>query len=405
MQAENVDLRADIEMLKKNWESIAAKISAASAPTVLAAMPPAAAPVRSIASSSATSQPALSPDEDDLYGAPSLPALSPPSSSASTNGEGDEPELALPGPSSASTSTTRRSTRSSTTKQAKPNLRKDLSAAGAGFWDSSSPFSSAFRGFGAQGGMDVHTTLVPDFRISPGPMAALSEKRENGLDHFGTANAFARQAPPAQAPQQNMNPALNALSAEQIANLRDQFSASSSALPGRDRARQMAGKEEDATSSFFEQNPFLLLRGESFQDYRGQLYAKLANNAAGIAASNSALRAGAAAPPEGLKPAFFAGSPPSEQQVKEAQLGAVAVIAQKTLLSKLSTAFWDAFSGQTPQAKSLLGDAPARKEVDGKKVADVLAGRSRLEVVENKRENTSSATGLEDQLEKLALRK
>lgn len=443
LQAENTDLRADIEMLKKNWESIAAKISQVSAPVSVPAT--AIAPIASTSvSASTSSQHALSPDEDDLYGAPmSLPALSPPSSSASTNGDGevDDSLSSYAQPSTSSSTSTRRSARQQQQqqKQAKPNLRKDLSSAtGAGFWDASSPFSSAFRGFGAQGGLDVHTTLVPDVRLAAGglglgmdpgmsPVSALSEKRVNGLDHFGTANfaanANARQHQQQQLPtlNMNMNPALDTLSSEQVNSLRDQFSSSSaSALSGRDRARQLAGKEDEshltragasssgatASSSFFEQNPFLLLRGESFQDYRGQLYAKLANNAAGIAASSSALKSGAAAPPAGLQPAFFSGAP---EQIREAQVGAVAAIAQKTLLEKLSTAFWDAFAGQSPSQSQKAGGllaAPSsseKKEVDGQKIADVLSGRSRLQVVKNDQEQ--EATGLEDALERLALRK
>ena len=285
--------------------------------------------------------------------------------------------------------------------------------------------------------MDVHTTFVPDLSSSIGsPIAALSEKRENGLDHFGSNTAFGqRQQYQLQSTQsRNMNPALNSLSQEQINNLREQFGSSSAfgagagannrdnTIDSRDRARLLAGKDALASSSsseddnstqssFFEANPFLLLRGDAFQEYRGQLYSKLANNAAGIAASSAALKNGATSPPEGLKPSFF-----SEKQAvvtvteNEMIVAGVAAIAQKTLFEKLSTAFWDAFSGQSGsgtagQTPLLRTGAGAEKQVDGKKVADVLSGKSRLAVVPNVESAKEEETGLESALEKLALRK
>jgi len=204
--------------------------------------------------------------------------------------------------------------------------------------------------------MDVHTTFVPDLSSGIGsPIAALSEKRENGLDHFGSNMAFGGQRQQLQPTQsRNMNPALNSLSQEQINNLREQFGSSSAfgagagsnnrnnTIDSRDRARLLAGKdalsssEDDnnsTQSSFFEANPFLLLRGDAFQEYRGQLYSKLANNAAGIASSQSALKAGLSSPPEGLKPAFFAAPSATvveggKAMISEAQMAGVAAIAQ-----------------------------------------------------------------------------
>ena len=92
--------------------------------------------------------------------------------------------------------------------------------------------------------------------------------------------------------------------------------------------------------------------------------------------------------------------------MSDAQMAGVAAIAQKTLFEKLSTAFWDAFSGQqqgVANANSMLRGERS-KQVDGQKVADVLSGKSRLEVVSNNGK-ADEKTGLEEALENLALEK
>ena len=406
LQSENQGLRADIELLKKNWESIAAKISATSAPSI------------------------LTPEEEDLYGTASLPALSPASSSASTNGDGDSlfdtnassstaPSTSIS--ASASAAQRRVSTRSST-QNTKPNVKKDISpSTGGTFWDST---ASPFGGFGGRA-MDVHTTFVPELNIGS-PAAGLAGKREPLSATVSTYGG-------------NMNPALNGLSDAQLNALREQFVTSSTKSIG--KANQ--NKDNHITDTFFETNPFLFLRNDNLQDYRGQLYAKIANNVAGLQVSQQANKTGLT-PPAGLRPAFF--SPTSSSYSSSAasfssssaavsssssrsssvidnmiladadmqatvNIQRVGALATKTLLEKLSSAFWEAFTGDQPAGRPLLASqnrnstSAVGSSIDGRKVADVVGGKQKLVLVPVSEGSGSSIDGLERELGKLELSK
>lgn len=176
---------------------------------------------------------------------------------------------------------------------------------------------------------------------------------------------------------QNMNPALNNLSNEQVDRLREQS--------------QQKRDTDPVKDGFFETNPLLSLRSDKLQDYRGQLYSKLAHNFAGIQAAQNASRAGTTLP-EGTKPAFFAAPSVSveadlvrqQAQAHTATLQVAGALVTKTLFEKLSSAFWDAFTGEDLKAqKGLLPSSAAQKKqsLDAKKVADVIGGKARLAVV------------------------
>lgn len=359
-------------MLKKNWESIAAKISAVTEAPAQAPAPAAATPAAS------TSQ--LTPEEDDLYSTASLPALSPASSSDNDSlyDHASVSSASVAAPSIASTSqskataSTSAGRRIATRSSARPNYRKDISATtGSTIWDNS---NSPFGGFR---GVDVHTTLVPEINIGS-PLTTFTGKRESSKDLSSSAFSYG----------QNMNPALNGLSHDQLSALRENFlSSSARASSGQKRAN------DPVKESFFDANPFLLLRNDNLQDYRGQLYSKLAHNVAGIQQAQHAQKTGQSPEFDGMKPAFFSAPEPDSklpsaaQDAQQAQLTRIGALATKTLFEKMSSAFWDAFAGEQPNTRQIIPDR--------KKIADVIGGKSRLVVVDN------PATSKEDDLDAL----
>ena len=454
-KSENQGLRADIDILKANWESIAAKISASS---VLATISP-----------SSSSQPSqnsqqLTPEEDDLYGtASSLPALSPASSSASTNGDAESLFDTHASTSTASTSQRRISTRSCTSASAKPNVRKDISpSTGGAFWDSNASPFSAFGNNGPGGrAMDVHTTFVPELNMIESPASdLLAGKRDissfSSPAYSGSSNGNHNYSTNNYSYGGNMNSALNGLSESQLNALRGQFvhSANSSSIGSSKNNRSSSssskqeGEHDPINVTFFDSNPFLVLRNDHLQDYRGQLYSKLANNVAGLQATHQANKAGHAVP-VGLKPAFFSNPTSSSQyhqslpkgysNYKESQferrqqqerdlmesqheinIQHVGALATKTLFEKLSGAFWDAFMGEQPVARPLISppsssssspshrapchssynqpDHPSfappqyTRGLDTQKVVDVIAGRRKLLVVDDTSVITTSTS-------------
>lgn len=169
-----------------------------------------------------------------------------------------------------------------------------------------------------------------------------------------------------------------------------------------------------AFDAFADTNPFTL---KTLDAYRMQLWGKMAAqhahnsningypNGLGGGYTTSGLASG-------LKPAYFASPSPSKSQSSQSQgLGgksaypspptspvpggraapvptreqaALAAIASQTLLGKLGSAFWEAFSGSGPNAgPSGSGSGSAmRKEWDAEKVRKVLEGRAVVRVVD-----------------------
>lgn len=169
-----------------------------------------------------------------------------------------------------------------------------------------------------------------------------------------------------------------------------------------------------AFDTFADTNPFTL---KTLDAYRMQLWGKMAAqhahnsningyaNGLGGGYTTSGLASG-------LKPAYFA-SPSSKSQSQSQSQGlggksaypspptspvlggraapvptreqaALAAIASQTLLGKLGSAFWEAFSGSAPNAgPSGSGSGSAmRKEWDAEKVRKVLEGRAVVRVVD-----------------------
>ncbi|GAA5820927.1 hypothetical protein JCM3770_002633 [Rhodotorula araucariae] len=357
IRAENTGLRSEVATLKEKWQDLLDKLSSLSgpSPTGMAAAGLGTNPPRAVAVAAAAA--ALKQEEDGALG-----------------GEAS---------SSASVPTARRvGTRSG--GFARPNLAKDVSAlgrrggAGTGW--------ATPGGFGAGGGFtSVHTTLLPD-----------------------VSAPFAKPALPPFA-EQSFNPALNALSEAQLADLSAMTAHLRSGFGGAQGQQQQQPK--GTFEDFFASNPYWL-RPDQLEQNRAALYGKLANNAAGlVVAAKQAPPQDAATGylpvPAGFRPAFFrapsaappvksataaellafqspataaslAPPPPPVVSHQDATLAAehalaarVAHVAGATLASRMWSAFVDAFAGAPAAGGGLSGD----------KVAAVLGGRARVEVV------------------------
>ncbi|GAA5914676.1 hypothetical protein JCM6882_003599 [Rhodosporidiobolus microsporus] len=394
IRAENTGLRTEVQTLKEKWQDLLDKLS-----SMTGAAPPASAPVGAAAglgvnpsriAAAAAAAGAGSPtyaikQEEGVEIDPSLASAQVPPSTQ--------------GNAVASTSTARRhGTRSAASQLQLPNLSKDLDPSGRRF----------AGGLGSGGFMSVHTTFLPD----------VAGQLAEGLNPKPPINPFSSQS---------FNPALNALNA---AGRMDDLASYTAHLRSSPTAPMQSGANNGAPAppkgtfeDFFASNPFWL-RPDQLDHNRAALYGKLANNAAGIvAAQKQQQREGSTSPasqegehylplPNGFKPAFFRSSKsiPSSSSATatsssdllafqspstaaalgvshqdalalrtlSAATAAVAATAQKTLLQRMGGAFWDAFSGAPASSVDVKGKA---REVDPKKVAAVLSGRARVEVV------------------------
>ncbi|KAG2039301.1 hypothetical protein BDR03DRAFT_981048 [Suillus americanus] len=241
----------------------------------------------------------------------------------------------------------------STTPLITPNTQKDLPTSprlGARpFWG----------GFGGMGVTPVHTTLIPP---------------------VGVKGVL----------QENINPALHRPGSI--------VEKTNSQLNGLGIGMGL-GMGIGTFDAFADTNPFTL---KTLDAYRMQLWGKMAAqqahaNTHGMGYAPHGLASG-------LKPAYFA-SPPSKSQalggknaypspppspglkptpVPTREQAALAAIASQTLLGKLGSAFWEAFSGSGSGAGSGVGGSGSamRKEWDAEKVRKVLEGRAVVRVVD-----------------------
>lgn len=402
IRAENTGLRTEVATLKEKWQDLLDKLSALSGPVAAPAAGTAAAGLgtnvpRAVAAASSSGAPALVKEEGDDFA-----SLTP------------EP--------STSTAARRIGTRSGGV--ARPNLSKDVSALGrrnglsrTGSWTT----AGAFGGAGAGGGFtSVHTTLLPDVNLA------------DGLHAKPHAPPFAAQS---------FNPALNALNASQLADLPAMTAHLRGGLAGVQQGQDQQGQQQQQLSKgtfedFFASNPYWL-RSDQLDQNRAALYGKLANNAAGLVAAQakSSQQEGYLPVPAGFRPAFFrsssssssdsptpaAGLPaksstaaellafqspataaslaappttPTTLSHQDATLGAgprleqqqqhsllatarVAALARETLASRMWGAFVDAFAG----APTAPGAGAGAGGMSADKVAAVLGGRARVEVV------------------------
>ncbi|KAG1795939.1 uncharacterized protein HD556DRAFT_1361807, partial [Suillus plorans] len=243
----------------------------------------------------------------------------------------------------------------STTPLITPNTQKDLPTSprlGARpFWG----------GFGGMGVTPVHTTLIPPVGVK----AVL---------------------------QENINPALHRPSSI--------VEKTNSKLNGLGMGMGMGIGTFDA---FADTNPYPFTL-KTLDAYRMQLWGKMAAQHAHANGNTNGMGYTPHGLVSGLKPAYFASpksqpqalagknaypSPPPSLGFRSAQVptreqAALAAIASQTLLGKLGSAFWDAFSGSGSAAGSGISGSGSvmRKEWDAEKVRKVLEGRAVVRVVD-----------------------
>lgn len=253
----------------------------------------------------------------------------------------------------------------------------------------------------------------------------------------------------------NFNPALNALTPQQLAA---QLPAATAHLRSVPAPTTPAINDADRDRDFFGSNPYWL-RADQVEEYRASLYSKLAHNAAGQQAalklqSSSSLSSsqaqGGLPVPKGFRPAFFTTStsspvdieappPPYSPPRRERDLAfdskpmlnrdsgsvstwdllaaqrlpsppssssstsyaqhehehdnvlRVAGLAQQTLLRRMTQAFCDAFESR-PTAGSSSSTSPSSSSWDVNKIAAVVSGQAKLCVVPSSSSSSSPAT-------------
>jgi bZIP-type transcription factor MBZ1 len=288
----------------------------------------------------------------------------------------------LPPPAPLTTTPAATNAKRSTRTLNKPNTKKDLPTSpratpARAFWGGS---NSAFAGAG--GITPVHATLVPDF-------PAFTEKQDQ------------------QDQQENINPALNlpCFGGVGTTTPNPKFPLSPFQQPN-------LGSNFDA---FADLNPFTL---KTLDAYRMQLWGRMAREAG---AQQAQQRQRAQSPVQSqltsaLRPAFFtapskerdtarhssptlsallsgktpavpASSPSSPRAAEiQPQHAMLASLASQTLLSKMGSAFWDAFAGPgTATAASPAAAATgrgAKADWDHEKVRKVLEGKAVVRVVD-----------------------
>lgn len=252
-----------------------------------------------------------------------------------------------------------------------------------------------------------HPRLLPEVNLNAGPASINPKTSLPGSTWFAG----------------NFNPALNALSAQQLAR---ELPAATAHL----RSAPATSTASSADQDFFGSNPYWL-RADQVEEYRASLYGKLAHNAAGTQAAHkmqaqqcqSGSSTSSLPLPTGFRPAFFTSSslsgasesvsddsvpPPysprrapashftdskspkdvcatdmfaAQQQASSysPQLAAaVGGIASQTLFSRMTQAFLEAFAGPSPGANAVGGP----RTWDANKVAAVLSGQARIEIVQ-----------------------
>jgi bZIP-type transcription factor MBZ1 len=249
-----------------------------------------------------------------------------------------------------------------------PNTQKDLPTSprlGARpFWG----------GFGGMGVTPVHTTLIPHTPV--GVKGVLQENINPALQRPGSVV------------EKNANAHLNGLG-----------------------MGMGMGGGLGAFDAFADTNPFTL---KTLDAYRMQLWGKMAAQQAHVPSSGMGMGMGNM--PHGLtsnlKPAYFASTSTSSSLSSKSLAGktaypsppaspapgagfkgaaaptreqaALAAIASQTLLGKLGSAFWEAFSGSEPKNGTGPGNGSdlVRKDWDADKVRKVLEGRAVVRVVD-----------------------
>lgn len=383
IRAENTGLKTEVATLREQWQNLLDKLSNMTTPPTPSAAGTAVAglgtnPSRAVAAAASVATPAAQAVKQEEGAEAIMPDAAP---------------------------TRRIGTRSTSGIQV-PNLSKDVAPrrGATGNWGT--------FGFGASNSfMSVHTTLVPDVNL-----VNLADGL-HGKASLATASPFSGQS---------FNPALNALSQHQLAEMPSATAHLRGANPSDTRSGD-APRPNATFEDFFASANSYVLRPDALDQNRAALYGKLANNAAGLLTAQRQVGGtpGQAMPqqqsaadkaylplPTGFRPAFFrspkassssssttnellafqspsaaaaaaaaAMSPvpvASHQDALEMRervtMAHVAQLANQTLVQRMASSFWDAFVGPSPAGA-------ATKSLDSDKVKAVLTGQARLQVV------------------------
>ncbi|KAK4698428.1 bZIP-type transcription factor MBZ1, partial [Phenoliferia sp. Uapishka_3] len=392
MRVENKDLHGEVTMLKAKWEEMMEKMTSfqAPSPSVGLGLNTGRLVPSSIASPSTPA--------DDIW------ALDSPKASTS-----QLPPLPIASTAPTSAIVTRK--RAKNNDIAKPNLSKDVAP---GLKRSTGSWTTA-QGMGG-GYMPVHTTCVPFL-----PFTTTSKPYLRTLPFYRFLPEFSLGMKPTLSPfaTQSFNPALNNLTSSQLGQLPSLTShlRNGYTSPPADATTPSPSASRTGTfEPFFESNPYWL-RPDNVEEYRSQLYGKVAHNMAGTAASHKASGTSSSSAssngspdstnqhlpiPAGFRPAFFTSpaaglsgnkesrrdafssssdllafqSPREVQRQQDQHTAFVAGLAAQTLFSRMASAFVEAFAGSA-------GEGGKNGMMSGEKVASVLSGRSSLKVVEN----------------------
>ncbi|KIM85644.1 hypothetical protein PILCRDRAFT_816838 [Piloderma croceum F 1598] len=146
------------------------------------------------------------------------------------------------------------------------------------------------------------------------------------------------------------------------------------------------------------------LRPQFFRDAHGLSGSLLSGKSSVLSSSSSSSPASSYPTPPNSPPALhksfaagFAGRAADKEKEKEVQRDAMyAALASQTLLGKLGSAFWDAFSGGSTSSASSFGSntaaAGANRQWDADKVRKVLEGKAVVRVVDVVESNPTTKT-------------
>ncbi|KAF9226267.1 hypothetical protein BS17DRAFT_794448 [Gyrodon lividus] len=267
------------------------------------------------------------------------------------------------------------SSSSSSSSVVTPNTQKDLATSprlsNRAFWG----------GLGGMGVTPVHTTFIPPIAVLSNKASASSSPLFGGSPILKPSIFYEETIRPRlnsssyrglveKKGSANLNPALNNLSASTgIFDTFADMNPFTMQLWGKMAAQQHA----------FHQQPQTQMHTPPHSPYSSP--SGLAGNlkphyfASAPRATAVGVSAGVYPMPPTSPPLSHASSPagPSREQAT------IAALASQTLLSKLGSAFWEAFSGSSPSSSSI---ASSSKQWDAEKVRKVLEGRAVVQVVD-----------------------
>ncbi|KIJ63032.1 hypothetical protein HYDPIDRAFT_176127 [Hydnomerulius pinastri MD-312] len=319
------------------------------------------------------------------------------------------PPAELPSPASSSV-TASTSAAAGSSPVVTPNTQKDLPT---------SPRLSSRAFWGGLGGMGVtpvHTTFIPPLAVLASK-ASVSSSPLLGGSPILQPSIFYEETVRPRVLQENINPGLNPTSQRGLVEKKG----SANINPALNNLNANMGNGVGAFDTFADTNPFTL---KTLDAYRMQLWGKMAaqqhafhhqaqsqsgshmqtplhspySSPSGLASNlkphyfTSGAKVGGALSPKaaavGVGATSGAGAyptPPTSPAPLHATAGpsrqeaAIAALASQTLLGKLGSAFWEAFSGSSSSPSNV---ASSSKQWDAEKVRKVLEGRAVVKVVD-----------------------